>query len=69
MNYEQPFLPNFLEAEAKAREAMISETERQLYLAKQFCRYDKAQKKCSNEFMKKILEKAKSDVIRIMERQ
>lgn len=67
--YEQPFLPRFLEAESEAREAMISETERQVYLAKQFSRYDKMQKLCKNEFMRKVLEKAKTDTIKLMERQ
>lgn len=66
--YEQPFLPRFLEAESEAREAMISETERQVYLAKQFSRYDKMQKLCKNEFMRKVLEKAKRDLIKLMER-
>lgn len=66
--YTQDFLPNFLKCEAEARESMISDTERQLLLAKQFCRYDKSQKLCSNEFMKKVLEKAKRDVIKLMER-
>ena len=68
-NYTQDFLPGFLEAEAKAREDMITEAEKQLYLAKQFCRYDKQQKLCHNDFMKKLLEKAKRDVIKLMERQ
>lgn len=67
--YVQDFLPGFLEAEAKEREAMISETERQLYLAKQFCRYSKMQKSCKNEFMQRMLEKAKRDIIKLMERQ
>ena len=66
--YVQDFLPGFLEAEAKAREEMISETERQLCLAKQFCRYEKQQKLCHNDFMKNVLEKAKRDVIKLMER-
>lgn len=67
-SYSQDFLPGFLEAEAETREAMISETERQVFLAKQFCRYDKALKICKNESTRKILEKAKRDVIRLMER-
>ena len=65
---EQPFLPGFLEADAKAREAMISETERQLYLAKQFCRYERAQKKCPNEYMKKMLERYKQETLKLMQR-
>lgn len=65
---EQPFIDGFLKAEAEARESMISEQERQLYLAKQFCRYEKALKVCKNETMQKLLEKAKRDVIKLMER-
>ena len=65
---EQPFLPGFLEADAKAREAMISETERQLYLAKQFCRYERSQKKCTNEHMKKMLERYKQETLKLMQR-
>lgn len=66
--YIQDFLPGFLQAEAEVRESMITEYETQLRLAKQFCRYDKSQKLCKNEFMKKMLEKAKRDVIKLMER-
>lgn len=66
--YVQDFLPGFLELEAKEREAIISDTERQLHLAKQFCRYDKQLKLCKNEYMKRILEKAKRDIIKLMER-
>ena len=65
---EQPFLDGFLKAEAEAREALISKTETQICLAKQFCRYEKALKVCKNDFMKKMLEKAKRDVIKLMER-
>lgn len=66
--YVQDFLPGFLEMEAKEREAMISETERQVHLAKQFCRYDRSLKVCKNEMMKRMLEKAKRDVIKLMKR-
>ena len=66
---EQPFLPGFLEAEASAREAMITETERQVFLAKRFCKYDNALKVCKHENTRKILEKAKRDIIKLMERQ
>ena len=65
---EQEFLPNFLKAEAEAREELISEEERQIHLARQFCRYDRALKVCRSESMRKIIEKAKSDIIRLMER-
>lgn len=67
--YVQDFLPGFLEAEADTREEMISETERQLHLARQFCRYAKMQKVCKSESMNRMLEKAKRDVIKLMERQ
>ena len=66
-SYRQDFLPGFLEAEAEAREAMISETERQVFLAKQFCRYDKMQKVCKSEQMQRMLEKAKRDILRLMQ--
>jgi hypothetical protein len=66
--YSQDFLPGFLEAEAETREAMISETERQVFLAKQFCRYDNMQKVCKSESMIKMLEKAKRDIIKLMQR-
>ena len=66
--YTQDFLPNFLKMEAEQREAEISEQERQLHLAKQFCRYEKALKLCKNDFMRNVLEKAKGDVIKLMER-
>lgn len=66
--YVQDFLPGFLEAEAEVRESMITEYERQLHLAKQFCRYEKQQKLCNSDFMKNVLEKAKRDIIKLMER-
>ena len=66
--YVQDFLPGFLEMEAEARESMITEYERQLHLAKQFCRYEKQQKLCHSDFMKNVLEKAKRDIIKLMER-
>lgn len=67
--YVQDFLPGFLEMEASEREAMISETERQLHLARQFCRYANMQKVCKSESMQRMLEKAKRDIIKLMERQ
>ena len=66
--YTQDFLPNFLKCEAEARESMVTEQEKQLHLAKQFCRYSKMQKVCKNEFMERMLEKAKRDIIKLMER-
>ena len=65
---EQPFLDNFLKAEAEARESIISETERQVHLAKQFIRFDKALKHCKNDTMKQLLERYKQETLRLMER-
>lgn len=65
---EQPFLDNFLKAEAEAREEVITETERQVHLARQFCRYDKALKVCKNEQMKKMLERCKRQTLQLMQR-
>lgn len=67
--HTQDFLDGFLKAEAEARESMITEQERQLYLAKQFCRYSKMQKVCKNDFLERMLEKAKRDIIKLMERE
>ena len=67
-NIEQPFLDNFLKVEAEARESMITEYERQLHLARQFCRYEKQLRVCKSSTLKRFLEKAKQDVIRLMER-
>lgn len=66
--YIADFLPGFLDAEAEARESMISETERQLYLARQFCRFDKMQKLATSDSMKKMAEKAKMETIKLMQR-
>lgn len=66
--YTQDFLDGFLRMEAEQREAEISEQERQLHLARQFCRYDKQLKLCKSEFMRNVLEKAKRDIIKLMER-
>lgn len=65
---EQPFLDGFLKADAEAREAMIDEEVRQIHLARQFCRFDKAQKLCRNESSKKMLERCKLETLKIMQR-
>lgn len=65
---EQPFLDNFLAAEADARESVIDETTRQVHLARQFMRFDKAQKACKSEHMKKMLEKYKAQTLKLMQR-
>ena len=65
---DQPFLDNFLKAEAEAREEVITETERQVHLARQFCRYDKALKVCKNEQMRKILKRCKFKTLQLMQR-
>ena len=66
--YTQDFLDGFLRMEAEQREAEISEQERQLHLARQFCRYDKQLKVCKSPTLQRMLEKAKQDIIRLMER-
>lgn len=66
--YIQPLLPGFEEAKPEEREIIITETERQVYLARQFCRYDKMLKVCKNEKMRLMLEKAKRDTIKLMQR-
>ena len=65
---EQPFVDNFLKAEAEAREEVITEEERQVHLSRQFCRYDKALKVCKNEQMKKMLERCKLKTLQLMQR-
>ena len=66
--YSQPFLDGFLQADAEAREAMIDETTRQVHLARQFIRFEKAQKLCHNERTKAMLEKYKRETLKLMER-
>ena len=65
---EQPFLDGFLKADAEARESMIAEETRQLHLAKQFIRFEKAQKLCRNENTKAMLERYKRETLKLMER-
>lgn len=60
------FIDEFLQSEQKQK--LVEETERQLLLAKQFCRYDKQLRICSSPTLQKMLEKAKMDIIRLMER-
>ena len=66
--YTQDFLPGFLEAEADVRESMISETERQLHLARQFCRFDKMQRLATSDTIRKMAERAKMETIKLMQR-
>lgn len=68
LNMEQDFLPNFLKADAEAREAMITEEERQVHLARQFCRFERAQKLCKNEQMRQMLQRCKMQTIKLMQR-
>lgn len=68
VKYVQDFLPQFLEAEAEAREQMIDETTRQVHLAREFIRYDKMTKLCKNENTKKYLERAKQEILKLMQR-
>ena len=65
---EQPFLDGFLKADAEARESMIAEETRQLHLAKQFIRFEKAQKLCRNENTRAMLERYKRETLKLMER-
>lgn len=65
---EQPFLDNFLKADAEAREAIIDETTRQIHLARQFIRFDKAIKLCKNERTRQQLERYKQETLKLMER-
>lgn len=66
--YVQPLLPGFEEAKPEEREELISRTESQIFLAKQFCRFDKMQKLAKNDNMKRMLEKAKMETIKLMQR-
>jgi len=68
VKYIQDFLPHFLDAEAEARESMITETERQLHLARQFCRFDKMQRLATSDIIKKMAERAKMETIKLMQR-
>lgn len=68
LKYTQDFLPNFLDCEAEAREKMIDETTRQVHLAREFIRFDKALKLCRDERMKAMLQKCKQQTIKLMQR-
>lgn len=65
---EMPFVDDFLKAEADSREALIDETTRQIHLARQFIRFDKAIKLCKNERTKQQLERYKQETLKLMER-
>lgn len=68
-NYMQPFIEGFLKAEAKARESLITNTERDLHLAKQALRFEKMQKKIGkNNTLYQVLERHKKAVFQLMER-
>ena len=60
---------NFDKVDAEAQKAMISETERQLHLARQFCKYNKAIKLCKNEKTIQLLERCKRQTLKLMERR
>lgn len=68
MKYIQDDLPNFLDAEAEARESMIDETTRQVHLARQFIRFDKMIKLCQNDQTRKMLERCKINTLKLMQR-
>lgn len=59
---------NFDKVDTEAQEAMISETERQLHLARQFCKYNKAIKLCKDEKTIQLLERCKRQTLKLMER-
>ena len=65
---EQPFLYGFLKADAEAREKMIDDTTRQVHLARQFIRFEKAQKLCHNANTKAVLERYKQETLKLMGR-
>lgn len=67
--YNQDFLPGFLKADSDARESMIDETTRQVHLARQFIRFDKASRVCKSEHMRNMLEKYKMQTLKLMERR
>lgn len=58
-----------MEADDKGKEELISETERQIHLARQFCRFSRMQKVCKNEKMQQMLEKYKLQCIKLMEHE
>lgn len=58
---------NFENASTKEREDMIDETTRQVHLARQFIRFDKALKICTNDAMRKRLEEYKRQTLKLME--
>ena len=67
---EQPFLDNFLKAEAESRESLITKTETQLHLAKQALRFEKMQKKIGgNKKLYDVLERYKQETFKLMERE
>lgn len=68
VKYVQDFLPHFLDAEAEVREKMIDETTRQVHLAREFIRYDKMMKICKNENTRKYLDRAKQEILKLMQR-
>ena len=59
----------FLKADAENREEMITETERQLHLAKQFVRFSKMQKLVKDSRTKEALERYKMQCIKLMEHE
>ena len=70
MSSEQPFLDGFLQAEAEARESLITKTERQLHLAKQILRFEKMQEKVGhNKQLYDMLERYKQQTFKLMERE
>ena len=59
----------FLKATEEQQDSMISETERQLYLAKQFVRYGKMQRLVKDPKTKEALERYRMQIIKLMEHE
>lgn len=61
-------LEGFMNADEKGRELIVDETTRQVHLAREFIRYDKAKKLCRDPKMQAMLEKYKQEILKLMQR-
>lgn len=61
-------LEGFMNADEKGRELIVDETTRQVHLAREFIRYDKAKKLCRDPKVQTMLEKYKQDILKLMQR-
>lgn len=57
-----------MNADEKGRELIVDETTRQVHLAREFIRYDKAKKLCRDPKVQVMLEKYKQDILKLMQR-